>query len=260
MENITRRCSWCGSTVSYTTQKALQYAEKHSSKCPKCRRSGTKHSEETKKYLASLREGTHLNAATKQKIGDACRGEKSFWFGKCHSDESKEKMSRWHSGKTLTPDHIQKIANSNRGHRHTTRYKQKMSQYWKGRPVSDATKTKMRQAAIRRVIDQFGATSYNKDACIYIDNLNKEQGWNLQHAQNGGEVEVVGYLVDGYDKTRNIVFEYDEKQHFTFDGKLRNRDLKRQQIIMDHLKCDFYRYDAVNKVFYKVDDKLPLVS
>lgn len=252
MKTFERQCG-CGNVVQYTTKKALQHAERKNSKCPKCRRIGTTHSEETKRYLASLKEGTYLSEETKQKIGDACRGEKSYWFGRHHTEESKLKMSDWHSKKVLSASHKNHISEANRGHKHTAGYRRRMSEYWKGRKFSPESHIKMRRAAIQRVINQFGTISYNKDACVYIDKLNERNGWNLQHAENGGEIEICGYLVDGYDKDRNIVFEYDERQHFTCEGKLRKKDLKRQKEIVDHLKCDFYRYNAVTDIFYKAE-------
>lgn len=253
MSNIFSRQCQCGNLVIYTTQKACNYAKKHVSKCQKCRRIGTTHNDETRKYLASIRVGTSLSPEIKQKIGDAQRGERSTWFGRKHTDESKQKMSISHTGKKFSIEHSEKIAKANTGKHHTTEYKKKASERLKGRLVSSETRVRMRQAAIRRVIEQFGSTSYNKDACAFINDLNDKMGWNLQHALNGGEKEICGYLVDGYDKSKNIVFEYDESQHFTFEGKLRNKDILRQNTIINHLKCDFYRYDAVRKRFYKIN-------
>lgn len=249
---IFRQCNWCGSIVFYTTIKAMKYAEKNNSKCKNCRRIGTTHSEDTRMYLSQIRTGTHLSDTTKEKIGNACRGEQSYWYGKHHSVESRQKMSEWHSGKTLTDSHKKHISDANKGHKHTKCYRQKMSKFWKGRTFSPDAHINMRKAAIKRVINQFGTTSYNKKACEYMDKLNADRGWNLQHAENGGEVEILGYLVDGYDKSRNIVFEYDERQHFTIGGKLRGRDVRRQKDIISHLGCEFYRYNSTTNTFYKV--------
>ena len=42
---------------------------------------------------------------------------------------------------------------------------------------------------------------YNIDSIQFFDNLSKEKGWNLQHAENGGEFYTgIGYFVDAYDK------------------------------------------------------------
>ena len=55
---------------------------------------------------------------------------------------------------------------------------------------------------------------YSIKGCKYIDELNKKNNWNLQHALNGGEFEVDGFFLDGYDNNLNIAFEYDESKHY----------------------------------------------
>jgi len=51
----------------------------------------------------------------------------------------------------------------------------------------------------------------------------------LQHAENGGEFEVAGYYLDGYDKNLNIAFEYDEPGHYedVINNILNKRDIER---------------------------------
>lgn len=96
---------------------------------------------------------------------------------------------------------------------------------------------------------------YSKKGCEYIDNLNKLYGWNLQHAENGGEVRIGNFWVDGYDKELNIVFEYDEKKHYkdVYNNILSDKDLERQTIIIQKTGCIFYRYNEVLDLFYKVN-------
>jgi hypothetical protein len=54
------------------------------------------------------------------------------------------------------------------------------------------------------------------------------------------------FYVDGYDKEKNVVLEYDSKYHHRKQQK--EKDLIRQQKIIDILKPKkFWRYDAVNK-------------
>lgn len=78
----------------------------------------------------------------------------------------------------------------------------------------------------------------------------------MQHAKNGGEFQTeIGYFVDGYDKERNIVVEYDEKKHYK-DAKnniLTDKDKKRQNAIIKLLKCDFYRFNEVTGKLWKVE-------
>ena len=85
--------------------------------------------------------------------------------------------------------------------------------------------------------------NFNELACEYFDKLNKQFGWNLQHAKNGGEVELIGYFPDAYDKEKNIIVEYDEPHHYDIYGKLRERDVKRMNDLMRETDCKFYRYN-----------------
>ena len=99
-----------------------------------------------------------------------------------------------------------------------------------------------------------GKPNYNVKACRYIDELNKKFGWNLQHAENGGEIRIVRYFPDGYDKTLNIVFEYDEPCHYkdVENNILNEYDIQRQKYIIEKLNCKFYRYNEKLDKFYEI--------
>ena len=99
-----------------------------------------------------------------------------------------------------------------------------------------------------------GKPNYNVKACRYIDELNKKFGWNLQHAENGGEIRIVRYFPDGYDKKLNIVFEYDEPGHYkdVENNILNEYDIERQQYIIEKLNCKFYRYNEKLDKFYEI--------
>lgn len=94
---------------------------------------------------------------------------------------------------------------------------------------------------------------YNKNSCIYFDFLSKERNWNLQHAENGGEFHIkeLGYFLDAYDKEKNVVVEYDEIKHYK-NKELMEKDLCRQNEIINFLKCDFYRYNEETGVLIKI--------
>ena len=81
-----------------------------------------------------------------------------------------------------------------------------------------------------------------------MDEYGKQNGYNFQHAMNGGEYHVKGmrYFLDGYDKEKNVVFEYDEKKHYT-RGNLKEKDIRRMNEIKNHLKCKFLRYNEKTK-------------
>jgi hypothetical protein len=119
--------------------------------------------------------------------------------------------------------------------------------------MTEKTKYKMRLSAIKRIKRdnlQGKSRNYNIKACEYLNKLNEEKGWKLQHALNGGEVEICGYFLDGYDKDRNIVVEYDEIAHEKPSTK--KKDEIRQNNIINYLKCQFYRYKELDNNLIKV--------
>ena len=127
---------------------------------------------------------------------------------------------------------------------------------WYGKHHTEESKQKTRESTIKYIKNLFGnfRTRYNKSACKYIDKLNKENHWNLQHAENGGEFQINGYFVDGYDKDLNIVFEYDEPKHYKDiqNNILIEKDIQRQNNIIKSLHCEFWRYNESLNLLYKV--------
>ena len=90
--------------------------------------------------------------------------------------------------------------------------------------------------------------NFNEKACLIFDKISKKNNVNIKHAKNGGEfyIKELGYWVDGYDGFNNIVYEFDEFHHFDKNNKLRNKDIKRQNEIVDLLKCEFVRISDEN--------------
>lgn len=123
-----------------------------------------------------------------------------------------------------------------------------------GKHHSEATKDKIRlsQAKNHKILET--GPLYNKKSIEYINNLNKQNNWNLQHAENGGEICCKGYYLDGYDKELNITFEYDEPKHYIDkeNNILRDYDIHRMKRIKEVLGCEFYRYNEYLNLLYKV--------
>lgn len=95
-------------------------------------------------------------------------------------------------------------------------------------------------------------SNFNPTGCKCFDELNKQNGWSLQHALNGGEFKIIGYSLDAYDKNQNIVVEYDEMRHYKITGELRDSDIIRMNRIHSHLNCKFYRYNESKNLLYEV--------
>lgn len=120
----------------------------------------------------------------------------------------------------------------------------------KGSPCTDWNR--LHQAEIARArMDVIGCPiNYNKSACEYLNKLNEEKGWNLQHALNGGEIQVGPYYIDGYDAQNNIAVEYNEAAHYVNDSKIEH-DRKRAEYIHSILNCQFYVYNEPKNILEK---------
>ena len=128
---------------------------------------------------------------------------------------------------------------------------------FKGKQHSKETKEKIRTSTISYIRKTKGGfrARYSIRACEYINKLNEEKHWNLQHAENGGEISFGGYFVDGYDKDLNIVFEYDEGKHYTDieNNILKQKDIERQNYIIEKIGCEFWRYNEAMDLLYKIN-------
>jgi len=114
-----------------------------------------------------------------------------------------------------------------------------------GKNHSDDTRIRIKNSNIktfrsRKIIGHNHGV--NVEACKILDDIAKERGWNLKHALNGGEYQILNYFVDGFDEKLNIVLEYDEPRHYS-RGELKIDDLKRMNEIIKFQKCSFFRYN-----------------
>jgi len=123
------------------------------------------------------------------------------------------------------------------------RYCPEYHKTWVGRRHTKETRKKQRVSALAYIEKTNGqvAPRYNIDSISVIEEYGKKYGYNFQHAENGGEVQVAGYFVDGYDEKNNVVIEIDESHHYDSNGTLRNCDLYRQREIEEELGCTFIR-------------------
>ena len=140
-------------------------------------------------------------------------------------------------------------------HQFYSKYPEKF--VWFGKHHSDITKQLMRIRACK-YLQSIRATPcrYNKKSISVLESIAKEHSWNIQHAENGGEFYTgIGYFVDAYDKDKNVVLEYDEPVHYidAENNVLREKDVKRQQRIIDYLHCEYWRYNEKTRKLWKVN-------
>jgi hypothetical protein len=144
---------------------------------------------------------------------------------------------------------------TNRGWMVTEDYRNKMSNVLKMVRNTDIYgeefKRKCRENKLRKIQQQGVQRTYNPEACRFIDRFNVKFGIQLRHGLNGGEIKFIGYSLDGYDKERNIVFEYDEPKHHILSVK--KKDEERQQRLIEYLHpIAFFRYDEKYKKLMEV--------
>lgn len=204
-----RKCPKCNDEIFYSGKRpkcAMKRAENRKTLCNKCAQLGSRHPN---------------------------RDPASFKRGKDH----------WNYGNNMPKDAIERMRKSLTGKKLPDHVVEKMIKSRIGKTRSDAVREKQRKAAILAMEKRGIWRGYNENACAYFDRLNVEKGWSLQHAKNGGEIEVIGYFPDAYDKTKNIIVEYDEPHHYNRKGELRPKDIIRMNEIIHKTKCQFYRYN-----------------
>ena len=265
----TRECPKCKIQLFYSTAYRRNLQEKNQGLCYSCRAlSRDAMLDETKKKI-SIKTKERMQSLTeeqRQKMRDdghkygllqppltenerlAICGEGNHFYGRHHTDETKQRLKEFGITRKSSIATRTKISETLKRNKSNIGDLNGMK-----RPEN---RTKVRLAMVKKLEQQFGQVYpfYNKSSCEYFNNLNIERGWNLQHAENGGEfyLKDLGYWLDAYDKERNIVVEYDERRHYHVDGSLVEKDIRRMNDIINHLKCSFYRYDVFNKRFYQV--------
>lgn len=217
MKNIhlTKTCSGCNKIQTYSCVSSYNLALRKNTKCCSC-----------------------------NKIG------KPVW------NEGKSGLQiAWNRGLRKETDlRVKKCSLSQKNKKISCEQRKKHSETMTGKHHTEETKHKLRFIAIRE-LERRGITGksrmYNPKACDFINQFGKKNGYNFQHAMNGGEIEIYGYFLDGYDKEKNVVFEYDEPKH-RFPCYKKN-DIIRQRRIIDSIKpVSFFRYDEKNDVLCDV--------
>lgn len=123
--------------------------------------------------------------------------------------------------------------------------------YTKKHGATDETKQKIRLKMIERMENRYGQLfpNYNPTACKFFEFFNKAYAVKGKHAENGGEYHIkeLGYWVDFYEPTLNLVIEFYERHHYMPVEKLKEKDLRREKEIIEYLGCNFVRVNAYDK-------------
>jgi hypothetical protein len=256
-EKYSRVCPKCNKKMCYIFKQSLNRAIKNNSLCSSCATIKNNSNEEYRKKLAAGYVKRSFNEEYKQKQIDALK--------KRYSDPMEiEKLSIAQKKRFENKKEIEKLSIAQKERYLDIKEKQKSSiaqrKYWKIHPEekkkrSILTKKALHSPEIRKrhikalVETKYLGKSVDKGQLELLDKW-KLLGFNFQPNYQIHTDDFLCYL-DGYDKEKNVVLEYDTKYHSSIGQK--EKDLVRQQKIIDILKPKkFWRYDAVNKQFKNV--------
>lgn len=185
------------------------------------------------------------NLANRKK--NLCR--KCTFTGRYPSEKAREKMAVSQSKRKHPESVKQKMCGTGNGMYGVHRYDHLNP--FHGKCHTEEARRKMRIAACERVrqlqrSNDGRINNIGKKEGKYFDQLEKEMRWNGIYYEKSSKqflVEYLGYFVDYYEPTHNVVVEYDEPRHYK-KGILKEKDRIRMEQIKSHLKCGFWRYDA----------------
>ena len=235
MKKYSRKCTECGEIIFYDYKSSWIRAKRNNSLCMSCSHSGKNHAN----Y------GKSLSKEICEKISKSNKG-------RIISKEQRENVRKANVKRFKNPKERKKISDINKGRtawnkgltKETSEIVRKYSKKKMGKKRKNSTIEKMRKsgriAAIKRIEKQIGQLypAYNLRAISIIEQKAKELGIDdLQHAENGGEFHIkeLGYWVDGYSPSKNIVIEYMEKWH----KNQKEKDERRKKEIIKELGCKF---------------------
>lgn len=202
-----RTCPSCNKEITYSFSSGFYYAKKHNSLCKSCSK----------------------------------KGQKAWNKGILATDETKERLLKCHLGKKQS-----EITRHKRSEIRKKLYNNPIEV----EKLSKLVKKSLHRPDIRKKhLDALHNSQWLK---VKTDNGQIEllKKWNSLGFNFEPNYQVKTdqdlFYIDGYDKKRNIVLEYDSKYHSKLSQK--QRDLVRQNKIIEILKPNkFWRYNDVSK-------------
>ena len=252
-----RNCPNCGKELIYSSKRWFYTNRKYNKVCRSCIR-------KLKGLHPPSKEGIKLLSNHKIKIGKSIKEWHKTsihpMLGKKHKIDTILLLKESHKGNN----------NGMYGKKHTlkTRLKISKTRIEKRIPGPKMTDEGLRILRVKRIMeiekDKFNGNqvipSFNKKSCEVFKKLNEKLNLSGMFATNGGEYHIkkLGYFLDYYEPNKNVVIEWDERNHYNVDGTLKNDDVRRQKEITNYLKCRFYRINQGDfneeKVIKEIND------
>jgi len=254
MENkeYIKECPICGKEITFSRKNALVASIRDNKMCKSCSLR-KRYSDPKEREKASIvhKKSYSDDPSIKEKISVACikrffdpkerektsRISKKIWADLELRKKASDKSIKFYSN----PEEVKKMGAAVKIALNNPDIKKKHR---------DAIKIAMRRPDVRkRHIEALTKVNYLGRA-MDVGFIEMIKCWNKMgfHFQSNYQIHTDTdlFYVDGYDKEKNVVLEYDSKYHNNFTQK--QKDLIRQQKIIDILKPKkFWRYDSVNK-------------
>ena len=242
MENkeYKRNCPECGKEMIYTTEKILKAAIRDNKMCKSCALKKRYSNPEERKKASIIHKKSYSNdPSIKEKLSIAnikrfsdpkerqktSQGSKKAWSDLELRKKASDKSAKFYSN----PKEIKKMSNAVKIALHRPDVRKK---HIEGLLNSKWIKVKTDKGQ--------------------LEMINKWNGLGFKFEPNYQvHTDTDLFYIDGYDKNKNVVLEYDSKYHQKF-GWIK-KDLVRQNKIIELLKPKkFWRYDAVNKTWRNI--------
>jgi very-short-patch-repair endonuclease len=222
-----RNCPKCGKNLDTNNSSYYYFTLRNNTLCKSCSKKGKcpwnkgkvglqKSPYKGKTWVDIY--GKEESSKKKKNLQIKCGKGKSLEdiLGKEKAEESRKKNSISHKGEK----------NSFFGKKHSQESNQKNREKHLGKIHSKETKFKIRKKILEKIKNNLKngyqiLPFYNSKACKLMDEYGKENGYNFQHAMNGGEyfISELGYWVDGVDHDKKTIIEYYERHHKSKEKK-----------------------------------------
>lgn len=203
------------------------------------------YSEETLKKMSESSKGKKCSRKTKKKMSIAQSNRTDVQIGWSkgltkETDERLKNLSEANKGKKNSKKGNKGKKNGMYGKEHSLETKKKMSEKALGRKATEEAKKNMRIAHIKR-LEVSGINvypNYNEDSLKFFKKLDIKLKTKGRYATNKGEfyIKELGYWVDYFNKDLKLIIEWDEQYHYDLEGKLKEKDVIRENEIRNHFE------------------------